>query len=164
MLCNHFALMTILCISVNFFSFSRNFSFLVMLHCVFWLISHCVLISVLSFFFFNQFECTYYKIYFNFIFLVKFVKYYHFGRGWIHRYSVKRKPCVSFSFSFFSKPPLLLFFPKQYTLILFMIPQTQFSAIFFIKNWSHDTIHIFKNYFLQYFQFSTKISYIKTEP
>lgn len=28
-----------------------NFSFLVMLHCVFWLTSHCVLISVLSFFF-----------------------------------------------------------------------------------------------------------------
>ena len=101
MLCNHFALMTIFCISVNFFSFSRNFSFLVMLHCVFWLISHCVLISVLSFFFFNQFECTYYKIYFNFIFLVKFVKYYHFGRGWIHRYSVKRKPCVFFFFFLF---------------------------------------------------------------
>ena len=42
-------------------------------------------------------------------------------------------------------------------------PQTSFLSNFFIKNGSHDTIHIFKNYFIIVFSVSRKISCIQTD-
>ena len=45
-------------------------------------------------------------------------------------------------------------------------PQISLFNNFFIKNWSHGTIHIFKNYFITVFSvFSfSKISFIQTDP
>ena len=42
--------------------------------------------------------------------------------------------------------------------------QTFFFSNFFIKNWSHDTIHTFKNYFATIFSVFNKISTIQTDP
>ena len=43
-------------------------------------------------------------------------------------------------------------------------PQTSFFSNFFIKNESHGTIHIFKNYFATVFSVFNKISCIQTDP
>ena len=45
-------------------------------------------------------------------------------------------------------------------------PQISLFSNFFIKNWSHGTIHTFKNYFVTVFSFFSfsKISYIQTDP
>ena len=43
-------------------------------------------------------------------------------------------------------------------------PQTSFFSNFFIKNWSHSTIHTFKNYFAIMFSVFNKISGIQTDP
>ena len=40
---------------------------------------------------------------------------------------------------------------KQCNYALFMVPQTPHLSYFFIKNESHYTIHIFKNYFVTVF-------------
>ena len=42
--------------------------------------------------------------------------------------------------------------------------QTFFLSNFFIKNWSHDTINTFKNYFTTIFLVFIKISVIQTDP
>ena len=44
-----------------------------------------------------------------------------------------------------------LFHDEQYTRTLFMDPQISLFSNFFIKNKSHGTIHIFKNYFATVF-------------
>ena len=49
-----------------------------------------------------------------------------------------------------------LFHGKQCTRALFMDLQIPLFSNFFIKNGSHDTIHTFKNYFAQCFQFQQK--------
>ena len=41
--------------------------------------------------------------------------------------------------------------------------QSFFLSNFFIKNWSHDTIHTFKNYFTTIFLVFIKISVIQTD-
>ena len=43
------------------------------------------------------------------------------------------------------------FYGKQCISVLFMDPQIPLFSNFFIKNGSHDTIHIFKNYFTTVF-------------
>ena len=43
-------------------------------------------------------------------------------------------------------------------------PQTFFLTKTFIKNWSHDTIHTFKNYFTTVFLVFSKINGIQTNP
>ena len=43
-------------------------------------------------------------------------------------------------------------------------PQTSLFSNFFIKNWFHDTIHTFKNYFVTVFSVFSKISDIQTDP
>ena len=43
-------------------------------------------------------------------------------------------------------------------------PQTSLFSNFFIKNGSHSTIHIFKNYFATVFSVFSKISCIQTNP
>ena len=43
-------------------------------------------------------------------------------------------------------------------------PQTSLFSNFFIKNGSHSTIHIFKNYFVTMFLVFSKISCIQTDP
>ena len=45
----------------------------------------------------------------------------------------------------------------------FTDPQISFFSYFFIKNGSHDTIHIFKNYFITIFSVFNKISDIQTD-
>ena len=59
-----------------------------------------------------------------------------------------------------------LFRSEQCIHVLFMDPQIPLFSIFFIKNESHGTIHIFKNVFATVFSvFSfSKISSIQTDP
>ena len=55
---------------------------------------------------------------------------------------------------------------EQCTDVLFTNPQISLFSNFFIKNGSHDTIHIFKNYFataFSVFNFN-KIIFIQTDP
>ena len=58
------------------------------------------------------------------------------------------------------------FLCEQYICALFTVPQTSFFNNFFMKNGFHDTINIFKNYFVTMFSvFSfSKISSIQTDP
>ena len=58
---------------------------------------------------------------------------------------------LRFFFFFFSTHICWLFHGKQYIHALFTDPQIPFFSNFFIKNWSHSTIHIFKNYFATVF-------------
>ena len=53
---------------------------------------------------------------------------------------------------------------EQCTRALFTDPQIPLFSNFFIKNGSHDTIHIFKNYFATVFSVSVKINFIQTDP
>ena len=53
---------------------------------------------------------------------------------------------------------------EQCTRALFTDPQIPLFSNFFIKNGSHDTIHIFKNYFATVFSVSVKINLIQTDP
>ena len=59
---------------------------------------------------------------------------------------------------------MLTFLSEQYIRALLMDPQISFFINFFIKNVSHDTIYIFKNYFATVisaisFQFQQNKSY-----
>ena len=59
---------------------------------------------------------------------------------------------------------MLIFYVKSG--VLFTDPQTSLFNYFVIKNWSNDTIYIFKNYFtivFSIFNFS-KINFIQTDP
>ena len=58
-------------------------------------------------------------------------------------------------FFFFSAVKVDFFNRKQCICALFTDPQISLFINFFIKNWSYDTIHIFKNYFVTvFFNFS----------
>ena len=46
---------------------------------------------------------------------------------------------------------LIFFSQSVHTVQLFMDPQISLFSNFFIKNWSHGTIHTFKNYFVTVF-------------
>ena len=63
-----------------------------------------------------------------------------------------------FSFFFFFFPAAIVdqVFREQCIRALFMDLQTSLFNNFFIKNWSHGTIHTFKNYFVTVFSVSTK--------
>ena len=76
--------------------------------------------------------------------------------------------CLTLAFSFFS------FFFSAVVVGFFLVnstpvhcsrdQQTPFFSNFLIKNRSHGTIHIFKNYFTTMFSVFNKISYIETDP
>ena len=70
---------------------------------------------------------------------------------WIALISAASAFSQFFFFFFFSAAMVDPFFCEQCTCALFMIPQTPLFIKFFIKNGSHSTIHIFKNYFTTVF-------------
>ena len=74
------------------------------------------------------------------------------GVVWIRLFARLRIKITFHSFFFFFKP--------------LQVPQTSLFNHFFIKNWSHGTIHTFKNYFTTVFSvFSfSKINSIQTDP
>ena len=94
----------------------------------------------------------------------------HFVLVWIALILVLRLRFLSFFFFFsFSsfQPQWLIRSSVNSTLMhCSWIPQIPLFINFFIKNRSHSTIHIFKNYFATVFSvFSfSKISYIQTNP
>ena len=59
-------------------------------------------------------------------------------------------------FSFFPAAIVDHVFREQCIRALFADLQTSLFNNFFIKNWSHGTIHTFKNYFVTVFSVSTK--------
>ena len=59
-------------------------------------------------------------------------------------------------FSFFPAAIVDQVFREQCIRALFTDLQTSLFNNFFIKNWSHGTIHTFKNYFVTVFSVSTK--------
>ena len=70
-----------------------------------------------------------------------------------------------FSFFFFFSAAIVDFINcKQYICALFTVPQITLFNNFFIKNGSHSTIYIFKNYFTTAFSVSAKISSIQINP
>ena len=69
-------------------------------------------------------------------------------------------------FFFFFQAGNVDFLREECNCVLFTDPRTSLFNYFVIKNWSNDTIHIFKNYFtivFPIFNFS-KISSIQTDP
>ena len=63
----------------------------------------------------------------------------------------KRMFCVSSFFFFFFLPKYLTFSVNSAWCAMFTDPQISLFSNFFIKNRSHGTIHIFKNYFTTVF-------------
>ena len=59
----------------------------------------------------------------------------------------KRMFCISATFFFLFEPKYLTFSMNSARYALFTDPQISLFSNFFIKNGSHGTIHIFKNYF-----------------
>ena len=74
--------------------------------------------------------------------------------------------CIFLSFFFFFVQPAIVDFVncEQCIRVLFTVPQITLFSNFFIKNGSHSTIYIFKNYFVTVFLVSAKISAIQTHP
>ena len=84
-----------------------------------------------------------------------------FGLGWN---AVRLRFSPFFLLFFFLSRFCWLSVREQYICVLFMNPQISHFSNFFIKNGSHDTIYIFKNYFARVFSVSAKISSIQTDP
>ena len=71
----------------------------------------------------------------------------------------------SLFFFFFFQPTIVDFVNcEQCIRVLFTVPQITLFNNFFIKNGSHSTICIFKNYFTTAFSVSAKISSIQINP
>ena len=94
-------------------------------------------------------------------FLSRYIKY-SFGYWWKSQHL-----CLHFFFfflNFFCEARFCGFYAFVGSVHYLRNPQTSFFSKTFIKNWSHGTIHTFKNYFVIVFLVFSKISSIQTYP
>ena len=82
---------------------------------------------------------------------------------WDSSFNALRFQLCIFPFFFFWACKNWLFHGEQCIRALFTGPKILLFSNFFIKNGSHDTIYIFKNYFATVFSVSAKISSIQMD-
>ena len=84
---------------------------------------------------------------------------------WCLRVYVLKIMFCSFFFFFWFQPHYLTKSTVNSTQVYCLwVPQISLFSHFFIKNWSHGTIHTFKNYFVTMFSVLVKINSIQTDP